>query len=211
MTRATVEIPWGAANVMRTIEERDLETLRRWRNGDRQWFGDVGEITAEKQAAWFAAYLERENDVQFILESAGRPVGTVALYSINEPIGEAEYGRLIIDRDARRLGYAVMASGLLLRWAWQTYPKLSIIRLYVKDSNRAALVLYQRIGFDVAGADGNLVRMELVRGQFFATVKGAHGYDFAEASDPRCSCGPVAGAGSIIDVQTCDWCARSRK
>ncbi len=141
---------------MRLLEASDLPTTLSWRNQDevRKWFLSSDRITPEKHAAWFEAYLERNNDFVFIIElvadsafSEARPVGQVALYNIDWQTGTAEYGRLMIgDSTARGRGVARSATEALLAYGAKMWG-LREYHLDVLADNRAAIALYERTGF----------------------------------------------------------------
>ena len=141
---------------LRLLTEADLPTTLAWRNQDevRKWFLYSECITPEQHAAWFTAYLERDNDFVFIIELIEdnshpemRPVGQVALYNIDWQTGTAEFGRLMIgDFTARGHGVARCATETLLDYGANVWG-LQEYNLDVLTENRAAIAIYERIGF----------------------------------------------------------------
>lgn len=138
--------------MLRPLEERDLEIVRQWRNQDhiRVNFVHSSYITREEQKKWYQVYLQRDNDLMFIIEDAGeikRPVGTAALYHIDCINLKAEFGRLMIGHaGVRRKGMAFKATRLLCRFAFKILG-LKEIYLRVFSGNRPAVGLYQKAGF----------------------------------------------------------------
>lgn len=140
--------------VLRPISLQDIEMLRRWRARDdvRVWFGDQNVVTAEAQRRWFEHYLARPDDVMFTIALGDVPVGAVALYAIDFPAGDAEYGRLMIGEPAARgKRVADRASEALCAWGFGDLG-LSRIHLWVREENRPAIALYDRIGFEMRAA-----------------------------------------------------------
>jgi len=140
--------------MLRPLEELDLEVVRQWRNQDhiRSNFINSDYITREKQKKWYQDYIQRDDDLMFVIEDTGVfkcPVGTVALYHIDRINLRAEFGRLMIGHQgAGRKGFAYKATRLLCHFAFKTLG-LKEICLRVFDSNRPAIGLYQKVGFTV--------------------------------------------------------------
>lgn len=150
---------------LRLLEEADLPMTLAWRNQDhvRQWFHHSGMITAGQHAAWFRAYLERDDDFVFVIEETEtlqRPVGQVSLYHVDDVLGRAEFGRLMIgDPAATGLGLARLATEAVVAHAFAARG-LGEVYLEVKETNVRALGLYAACGFRETGRGGGLVHME---------------------------------------------------
>lgn len=141
---------------LRLIQEEDLERLRRWRNENRSYFFDSRYITKEGQQNWYAnVYLKKDNDLIFIIESGGKPIGTVSLYLIDLSAGQAEFGRMVIgDLKSRRKGLAQDASKALIRWGFSDLGLRKIV-LEVLANNQPAICLYEKIGFQKTPVEGD--------------------------------------------------------
>lgn len=137
----------GAAS-LRGLEERDLRLTLRWRNNpaSRRWFHDDREIAWEDHVGWFHRYLDRDGDYVFILEVGGSPVAQVSIYDIEDSSGE--FGRLLVDPDARGQGAGSRATRLCLRVS-DDLLALDELRLEVKADNAAAIRIYNTLGFQV--------------------------------------------------------------
>ncbi len=130
---------------LRLARESDLPKLRAWRNANREWFFDSGEITEEKHLRWWRKYQANDTDLMFVIETpAGSEIGQISLYDIQG--ANAEIGRLIIDEQFRREGYGLAAVTLLRDWAHRTFAITRIV-LKVKPENHAACALYAQAGF----------------------------------------------------------------
>ncbi len=53
---------------LRSIEKRDIEDLRIWKNSNRSSFFYKQEITPDAQIEWYQRYIHREDDYIFIVE-----------------------------------------------------------------------------------------------------------------------------------------------
>jgi RimJ/RimL family protein N-acetyltransferase len=133
---------------LRPLAKDDLPQLAEWRNWHRQWFIDSRNVTWEGQEAWFSQYQQRLGDFMYIIETSdGRAVGALAIYNIDQKSRTAEFGRLMIGSHTDQgRGYSADATRTLLRYA---SGQLGIrhVFLQVLDGNRAAISLYQALGF----------------------------------------------------------------
>jgi RimJ/RimL family protein N-acetyltransferase len=147
MTATSVD---GRRVTLRALGPGDGPDVVRWRSDPdvaRQMLSE-GPPTLEEHDAWFAAMSERGDRREFVIidRESGRAVGTVGLSRIGDPPGEAEYGILIGERDARGRGFAAEATELILAYAFGPLG-LRRVRLTVFEDNAAAFRLYERCGF----------------------------------------------------------------
>ena len=92
---------------LRPIEEGDIENLRVLRNANRQYFLSDNEITAEQQKKWYAHYLEKKDDIMFVVENRNRPGefgGAISLYDIDWNTGKCEVGRTVMNKEVLDFG-----------------------------------------------------------------------------------------------------------
>jgi RimJ/RimL family protein N-acetyltransferase len=132
--------------VLRLLIEADLPVTLGWRNHpeSRGWFHSTGVISPDQHRQWFARYRERDDDYVFVLELAGTPVAQTALYDIAG--GSAEFGRMLVDPDARGRGISHRAIALCLLVADGPLD-LRELHLEVKSANARAISAYERAGF----------------------------------------------------------------
>src|SRR5512139_2094754 len=145
-----------------TLHRRDQEQ-------NRVWFVHPEVITATQHHQWFEGYLRRDDDYVFIIEENRdfrKPVGQISLYNIDWDLRQGEFGRLLIgEEEAKGMGIAKEASGLLLDYAFTTLG-LSQIELVVKHNNEAAISIYRAYGFrEVCDVDGwlKMVRLRITQ------------------------------------------------
>ncbi|HEY7573613.1 MAG TPA: GNAT family N-acetyltransferase [Thermoanaerobaculia bacterium] len=133
---------------LREVAPADSEMLYRWRMdpGSRFAFRSAEEVPFETHAAFVARYFSPEStDRWFVIEAAGEPVGSIALYAFSADGREAEWGRLVIAPERRRRGHAGRALALLIDHARDL--GVATLRCEVLEGNAAAQAAYARAGF----------------------------------------------------------------
>lgn len=156
---------------LREIRLDDSGDLYRWRMDPRSrpMFRTSEEVPYAAHEQLVRRYFDpASQDQWFIIEAAGKAVGTVALYDFGGD-GACEWGRLVIEPARRRSGYARRALALLIEHARRL--GVSRLRCEVLRENAAALGLYLDLGFQVVGSEQHLGRtfdrmlLELVPGE----------------------------------------------
>lgn len=138
--------------LIRPLLYKDLECVRQWRNKAeiRKWFFHDEVVSEEKHKEWFDNYLNKENDLCFIVEDLGdinQAIGMVSLYNLNESTGEGEFGRFMIGHDeARGKGYGFEIAIGICDFA-KSILHLKTIYLDVYTDNKAARHIYEKVGF----------------------------------------------------------------
>jgi UDP-4-amino-4,6-dideoxy-N-acetyl-beta-L-altrosamine N-acetyltransferase len=150
---------------LRPLSELDTDDVVRWRSAPEilaQMFADEPPTRA-RHLEWLAGIQARGDRREFVIvESAiDRAIGTVGL-GIDGKNQRAEFGILIGEPDARGKGYAHEAGDLILRHAFDDL-KLHRVYLQVFAGNRAAIKLYEALGFS---REGTLRQHVLKRGVF---------------------------------------------
>jgi RimJ/RimL family protein N-acetyltransferase len=144
------------------MEERDLETILEWRNRDaaRVWFKTSGKVSLADHQAWFGRYLEKDDDLFFMIEAEGIPAGQCATYSIDRVNRSAEIGRFLAAPAQSGKGYIARGCMQLVNFGLQ-HLGLNYLFLEVLEQNARAADIYRRCGFvEEKRADG-LIRMGL--------------------------------------------------
>lgn len=130
---------------LRPLVEAETENLRQLRNRSRHMFIFSGEITPEGQQAWYVQYLGAPGDYMFSVYYQNRWIGAVSIYEVKD--GCAEFGRLLIDRDAAgRGGLGVDATRAACKIAFEQLG-VERIALEVYCDNPAAQITYLKAGF----------------------------------------------------------------
>ncbi|TPK07401.1 GNAT family N-acetyltransferase [Mesorhizobium sp. B2-5-7] len=153
--------PFGDGTiVMRLVEERDLKTILDWRNRDdaRVWFKTSDRLAFDQHLAWYKSYFERDDDLFFLVEAGGQPVGQCAIYNINQNAGSAEVGRFLVAPEMAGKGYISRSCAQIVRFGTQ-FLKLPYLFLEVMEQNTRAIRLYTSKGFVEETRSSGLIRM----------------------------------------------------
>src|SRR5262245_43456935 len=104
---------------LRLLEERDLDAILDWRNRDdaRIWFKTSDKISRDGHRAWYSKYLCKNDDLVFVVETTGMPVGMCAVYDVDYATGVAEIGRFLIASEYGGRGYMKRACAALASFA----------------------------------------------------------------------------------------------
>jgi RimJ/RimL family protein N-acetyltransferase len=131
---------------LRPIEQKDMDTLRSWRNAYSQNFGDGGYVTKDQQKMFYEKYHESSTDRMFIIQlKDGTQIGTIALYNISTTDRTADVGRVILLDEHRGQGYAEEAVKLVVGLADRM--RLYKVRVWAYLDNLDAIAVYSRAGF----------------------------------------------------------------
>lgn len=155
--------------VLKPMEEADIEKMRLLRNRNRNWFVFSGQITREEQKAWYQRYLAQEGDFLFSAFYRDRWIGAGALYDVAD--GQAEFGRLLVDRTAAgRGGLGTEITSAICQIGFQQLS-LQAIYLEVYTDNIAAQITYLKAGFKAVGlledsGGRKMLRMERISDGF---------------------------------------------
>ncbi|MFM0363171.1 GNAT family N-acetyltransferase [Paraburkholderia sediminicola] len=156
--------PFSASSLrLRLLDETDLPFTLEWRNRDGacQQFGTADVLKWDQHAGWFKSYLDKADDLVFIVEDAATQarIGQVAIYRIDTGASKAEIGRFVVAPEFQ--GQGLMRQGIeaLIRFAREVLG-LGSVYLLVRETNERAWRLYAQLGFaEVSRADG-MITME---------------------------------------------------
>ena len=130
------------------------EALRALRNTDRgrHNLAQLTEISAEMQRNWYEQYLQRTNDLTWvILNRRNEFIGSTALYDIEPNPPWAEKGRLILDeKRSLEAPYALEAELILIHFYLEQFPFPSLMTRVRKDNDKM-ISMNQRFGFTITG------------------------------------------------------------
>lgn len=147
------------------LKMEELEKMRALRNRNRHSFVTSKEITRDGQREWYEGYLNRENDYLFSVYYQGNWVGAVSIYDVDPIEGSAEFGRLMIDREAAGTGgLGVEVTKAACQIAFQQLG-VQAIELEVYADNIPAQITYLKSGFIpeelcLDGEDRRMLRMK---------------------------------------------------
>ena len=135
---------------IRPVGVEDASYITRLRTQPRV-VGTVGDTSSDVgvQQQWIARYLDRDGDYYFIVEVAGRPVGTIGVYDIAD--GSAEWGRWIIEEGVS----AALPSAILAHDCAFDVLGLRELRGRVVPTNKRVISFHRRFGAEDAGIQKN--------------------------------------------------------
>ena len=112
----------------RNIEQRDLETIRQWRNSPaiaRNMFSS-GEITKEQQQGWYESVCHGERGYCWFVESNGQAVGYASLVRAERAEDTYEFGLYIGNQAfANGGGMVLLSSSILCRKLSRSFMHIS--------------------------------------------------------------------------------------
>lgn len=150
---------------LRYLEEGDLDDTLRWRNRPEvrcQFFYDQV-ISEESHREWFGGYLAKRDDLIFMCEEieTGNRIAQTALYNIDIERNRAEFGRFLLsDREQGSKGWGTEAMALTCELGFG-HLGFDHIDLEVKQENKPAIHIYQKLGFLMTEDCGEFVKMGL--------------------------------------------------
>ncbi|QQR69545.1 MAG: GNAT family N-acetyltransferase [Alphaproteobacteria bacterium] len=136
-------VPYGMEHRARVIEMRNVPR-------SLAMLSRTSPHTLEEQTVWTQGYLERDNDMTFVIvDLRGQVVGCTALYDIESAGMTAMKGRLVVDETA--VGpFALEAEILLIRLAFEQLG-LKNMRTQSRPENHKMLAINEKLGFVRAG------------------------------------------------------------
>lgn len=144
------------------LDSVSSEKYRIIRNQDnnRCFFLNSNIITVEQQMRWYERYLSSEGDYMFaILNENSIIIGGCAIYNIDFIHGVGEFGRIVIDGAYSGRGYGYLALKASIKLA-SIELGLSNLILEVMSSNKAALRIYEKAGFQKKADKDGIIQME---------------------------------------------------
>ena len=139
---------------LRTITASDCETLRVWKNANREAFFHKEIITPKEQKAWFSGYLIRPDDLMFIVDT-GVDVGCMGIRLDSGAVDV--YNVIRGDKSGRR---GLMREAMLLMCAFARSHYEGRIGCRVLSQN-PAVAWYEQCGFAMLRERETHVEMEL--------------------------------------------------
>lgn len=148
--------------VLRSIESRDQETLRTWKNRNREYFFFQGIISPAMQREWFAQYRKDVRNHLFIVEYNGQTIGCMGFKTLSE--GADIYNVILGNPLFARRG--IMSGGLKIMCSY--ILELGIRRIFLKvlKNNQVAFSWYLKNGFEHQFSKDNFEFLELALDRF---------------------------------------------
>ncbi len=140
---------------LRPLEPEDFEALYLQKNDPEVAYMLDGFTTGyarEDIAAWYAYHRGRSDEVQWaiVLQETQKCIGHVGLYQIDHRVRKANFGIMIGDKASWGQGLGELCTRFALAYGFNEL-NLNRIELTVLDSNRRAMRLYRKLGFQEEG------------------------------------------------------------
>lgn len=155
---STWTLPDGA--VVRRIEERDIESLRAWRNSQQAVLRQQAPLDSDHQAAWFAnrvdpSYgLPHPSEILVVVTEADRAVSYGGLTNIEWTSHRAELSFLAATERTRDPAAYAAEFSRFLRWVTSyTFEELALNRIFTEtwEDRTAHIELLEDAGFELEG------------------------------------------------------------
>ncbi len=140
---------------LRTIDEEDIEQLRKWKNEHRDFFFYKKVINEGEQKAWYQRWAQEDLDNLFIVESADQKVGCIGVRKFENT---ADVYNVILG-DKRFGGTGLMSEALCATVAFgqMLYPGLPVCVRVLRAN--PAIGWYERNGFVRTAENDEFVTM----------------------------------------------------
>ena len=139
---------------LRPLDEGDLERTRAWMNDPEvaRLVNRVTPVTPPQHREWYQRLVTDERQVVFAVEVQpdGTHIGNCGLKGIDPRVHKAELWMYLGDRAYWGQGYGSEMCRALCRYGFERL-NLHRIHLYVAEYNRAAIRLYEGVGFRTEG------------------------------------------------------------
>lgn len=141
----------GSLAILRPITEDDAQITLGWRLGSRAKYLQRGANTIDEQRAWIAAKL-KTNELNYIIEYKGKPVGMIALHDINNSHKSVQLGRLLVGEE-KLVGKAPVAFDAELMLCNYAFDVLKMHKIYgdVMEDNFGMLKTRLYLGYKQDG------------------------------------------------------------
>ena len=154
--KITISATNDAAVVLRSAEWTDLESLRAWKNANRQYFFFKDLIDSDGQRRWFRGHLQRPDDYMFMVIADSKAIGCLGIRVLDD--GLDIYNVILGDERFGRKGIMSRGIRMMMKFACDRHPGLPV-RLKVLKNN-PALQWYERNGFHAIGAGDDHVALK---------------------------------------------------
>lgn len=142
--------------ILSTIEKKDIELLRKWKNENREYFFYKKIISPQQQQEWFKSYLDINSEFIFVIEYDGLKVGYIGYRFMNDNIDI--YNVILGNRKYSGRGIMSKALRLICSYVMDNYKK--DITLMVVPKNKAR-IFYLKNNFEKVSKEDKYFLMKL--------------------------------------------------
>ena len=141
---------------LKTINIKDAEVLRLWKNEHKEFFFYNKEISSQEQQDWIKSLSKRLNDYMFIISEDKIPVGCIGSRLLDDYVDI--YNVILGNKEYK--GKHVMKNAL---WAVVSLCNLIYMNKSIRVSvlnNNPAIKWYEKIGFQIIDRFQDYVLMQ---------------------------------------------------
>ncbi|MBL0329719.1 MAG: GNAT family N-acetyltransferase [Bacteroidetes bacterium] len=130
--------------ILRSIDKKDLEDLRTWKNANKNSFFHTSEITSEQQNNWYQGYLKRPEDFMFMVYVNNMKIGCMGFRELSTENQIDVYNIILGNEEYGKKGYMGIALKTMCNFAHSIYK--NDITVKVLKTNPASN-WYKKINF----------------------------------------------------------------
>lgn len=130
---------------LKSIDEKDIDVIRIWKNEHREYFFLKDIISEEKQRKWFESYIYRENDYILKINLNGKAVGCIGFRLLDPTIDI--YNVILGVKEIQGKGVMSDAIKMLCYFLKEKYNKDITAKVLI---NNPAIDWYKKNGFIIA-------------------------------------------------------------
>jgi len=143
--------------ILRSIDDKDLENMRRWKNENRRVFFYQKIIKIKQQKEWFLNYLKDFSNYMFIIEYETLQIGCIG-FKLNNKIADI-YNVILGNNEYKRKGLMSLSIRMLIRYITRSHTKKVTVK--VLKSNTVGQRFYARNGFEINREMDNYILWKL--------------------------------------------------
>lgn len=143
----------GEKVFLRAVEKEDMDFLRMMINDEKMEMQVVGwsfPISKYEQEKWFDSQINNTNNIRYIIELEGNPIGLETLTSIDWKNRKACHGIKLYDKKMRGKGYGTDTLKTIMKYAFE---ELQLNKIYstILEHNKASIKLHKKCGWETEG------------------------------------------------------------
>lgn len=130
---------------MRRVEQRDFETLFKWKNDEEviRYSREGKGKTLEEFTIWFQEKISNENMHMFILENENGQIGQINFQIVN---GESVLN-YSVDKEFRNKGFGKILVKYIEEFIYDNLEEVKKIVAYINTSNTSSIKIFESLGY----------------------------------------------------------------
>ncbi len=141
--------------LFRKPEKADAPVLRNLKNNKEAafWLGGIHHLyTIEEIEKWIDFHNNNKEEILLVIEDqeAGRLIGHVGLYKIDQIAKKTELGILIADDNSRGKGFGTLITSTMVKFAFEEL-NMHKVTVEVLLGNIPSMKMFKKCGFNIEG------------------------------------------------------------